>query len=312
MRRLSYIFISLALIWAGKIYAQQDPVVSQYMFNQLLLNPAYAGNNDYFSGTLLHRSQWTGWEGAPSTQVFTFHGLLKDKVSGLGLSVSNDQLGVTNQTDFFVNYAYHIRLGKNHNLAFGLKGGLSFFKAKLNELIYWDTDDPTFSTQAVQTNLLPNSGGGAFFNSRRFYAGISVPVILSYDPKEMFSIGQNFNAIPNIRRHYYMTAGYAIEMSPKFVLKPSVLVRYVSGAPVQADLNLNVLLNNVFWVGGSWRTGDAAVGIIEFQATKRLRFGYSYGYALTDISNFSQGTHEIMLGYDFGYQVMKMKTPRYF
>jgi type IX secretion system PorP/SprF family membrane protein len=281
------------------------------MFNGLLLNPAYAGSKDYFSGTLLHRSQWTGWEGAPSTQVFTFHARLKDKVSGLGLSVSNDHLGVTNRTDVEGYYAYHIPLTDKARLSFGLKGGLSNYTANFNKLIYWDTDDQVFAA-GVQRNLLPNAGAGVYLYSERFYAGFSVPQLLSYDPGEMFHIGDKLDAIPHIRRHYYLTAGYVIDLGNSVAMKPSFLVRYVAGAPVEADLNLNFLFNRVLWLGASYRTGDAVVGMIEFQATKRIRIGYAYDYTLTDISSYSHGSHEIMLGYDFGYQLLKMKTPRYF
>ncbi|MBK9448844.1 MAG: type IX secretion system membrane protein PorP/SprF [Bacteroidetes bacterium] len=310
MKRIFIIFTLQFALFASA-FAQQDALVSQYMFNGLLLNPAYAGSKEYFSTTLLHRSQWTGWKGAPSTQIFTFHSLLRDKVSGVGLTVSNDHIGVTNRTEISGHYAYHIPLGENAKLAFGLKGGVSNYKAKLNELIYWDTDDQVFN-QGVIRNLVPNAGVGAYFYTNKFYAGLSVPQLLSYDPREMFHIGENIATLPHVRRHYYLNVGYVIELSPSVALKPSVLVRYVHGAPIQADLNMNVLLNNMFWIGASWRTGDSFVGMLEFQATKRLRVGYSYDYTLTDISRYSNGSHEIMLGYDFGYKVLKMKSPRYF
>jgi type IX secretion system PorP/SprF family membrane protein len=237
--------------------------------------------------------------------------LLKDKVSGAGLTVSNDHLGVTNQTDVYGHYAYHIPLGDQAHLAFGLKGGISNYTADLNKLIYWDTDDQVFSA-GVQRNIVPNAGAGAYFYTQKFYAGLSVPRLLSYDPKEMFHIGDKLTTLPHIRRHYYLNAGYVIDLNPSLALKPNVLVRYVNGAPVQMDLNMNVLINRTFWVGASWRTGDSFVGLLEVQATKRLRVGYAYDYTLTDIHRYSNGTHEIMLGYDFGYQVLKMKSPRYF
>lgn len=305
------LLFALALLPSLLMKAQQDPVVSQYMFNHLLLNPAYAGSKDYFSGTLLHRSQWTGWKGAPQTEIFTFHALLKDKVNGLGLTVANDRIGVTNQTDAYGNYAYHIPLGEHHRLSLGLKGGLSFYQAHLDQLIYWDEQDVAFAG-GTKTWLIPNAGAGAFFYSKRFYAGVSVPHLLSYDPNEIFSISPNVATVPNIRRHYFLTSGYAFEVNPNLVVKPSVLLKYCPRSPLQADFNLNVLFNNVLWVGGSFRTGDSFVGMVELQATKRFKLGYAYDYTLTPIKNYSHGSHEIMLGYDFGYQVVKMKSPRYF
>ena len=120
------------------------------------------------------------------------------------------------------------------------------------------------------------------------------------------------NAIPNQVRHYFATAGVALEISPNVVLKPSILLKYVQNAPVEADFNLNVLLAQIFWIGGSFRTNDSFVAIAEFQLTKQLRLGYSYDFTTTDVKNYSSGSHEIMLGYDFGYDIMKIKTPRYF
>lgn len=310
MKRILFLVTILAMLGPG-LKAQQDPIVSQYMFNGLLLNPAYAGSHPYFSTTLLHRSQWVGWEGAPRTQVFTFQGPLPDRKSGVGLSVANDHLGVTNRTDAFLNYAYHIRFNENAALSLGLKGGLSFYQADFTKLVYWDMNDDIYSKGRIQ-NVLPQFGTGAYFYTPNFYAGISVPSLLSYDPRETFSIGDGVSALPHLRRHYFMTAGYAYEVNPRLVIKPSMTMRYVKAGPLQADFNVNFFINRLFWVGASYRTGDAVVGILEFQATKKLRFGYAYDYTLTDITKFSHGSHEFMVAYDFGYDILKMKTPRYF
>lgn len=310
MKRLTLLLSILVVAIAG-LKAQQDPVVSQYMFNHLLLNPAYAGTHPYFSATLLHRSQWVGWEGAPRSQVFTFQGPLPDRKSGIGLTLANDHLGVTNRVDAFLNYAYAIRFNENAALSLGLKGGISAYSADFTKLTYWDQGDQIYSQGKVQS-VLPQFGAGAFFHTPRFYAGISAPSILSYDPREVFSIGSTVSALPHIRRHFYLTAGYAWEVGPRLVVKPSVCLRYVKAGAPQADINLNFLINRVFWVGASYRTGDALVGLLEFQATRKLRFGYAYDYTLTDVGRFSSGSHELMLSYDFGYDILKMKTPRYF
>lgn len=309
---LKFSVLAIALLWGGaRVQAQQDVLVSQYMFNHLLLNPAYAGSKPYISSTLLHRSQWVGWKGAPLTQIATIHGPLPDRRNALGFTVSNDHLGITNQTDLFLNYAYRINFDKYTSLAFGLKGGLSWYQAKFSDLVYWDQGDQVYQG-GTQMNLLPNFGVGAYFQNQNFYAGLSVPRILSYDPRELFSIGKDFTSLPKVRRHYYLTSGVAIPLNDNLVLKPSFLLRYVPGVSVQADLNLNLLINKILWVGGSYRTGDSFVGMVEFQATRKFRIGYAFDYTLTDVANYSSNTHEFMIAYDFGYDIMKMKTPRYF
>ena len=309
--KIKHILFAILSLVSIEMKAQQDPIVSQYMFNGLLLNPAYAGSHPYFSTSLLHRSQWVGWEGAPRTQVFSFQGPLPDRKSGAGLLLANDHLGVTNRTDAFLNYSYHIRFNENTALSLGLKGGLSFYQADFTKLIYWDPNDEIYARGKIQ-NVLPQFGTGAYFYSPKFYAGVSVPSILSYDPREVFSIGDDVSALPRLRRHYFLTAGYAMEISPWLVAKPSLTLRYVKAGPPQADFNLNFFINRLLWVGASYRTGDAVVGILEFQASRKLRFGYAYDYTLSDITKFSNGSHELMISYDFGYDIMKMKTPRYF
>jgi type IX secretion system PorP/SprF family membrane protein len=143
--------------------------------------------------------------------------------------------------------------------------------------------------------------------SRNLYAGLS---FISVDPQK--TLGAMDENAPNRVRHYFGTVGYAWEVSPDVVLKPSVMLKYAHNAPVEADINLNVLLSQIIWIGGSYRTGDSFVAMVEFQLTRKLKLGYSYDFTTTDVKDFSSGSHEIMLGYDFGYDIMKIKTPRYF
>ncbi len=305
------IFISIFLSTIATSFGQQDPLVSMYMFNGLLINPAYAGTKPYVRSTLLHRSQWVGWKGAPMTDIITVDGGLKDNVSAIGLVASNDRAGVTNQADMHANYAYRIKLKPDAYLSFGLKAGLTWYSANLGDLTVWDGNDNVYA-QGNQNSILPNVGVGAFYYSKKFYAGLSVPKILSYDPSESFSIGKDVNAIPNVRRHYYLTAGNTFVLSHAIALKPSILLRYVHSAPVGADFNFHVLLNQILWIGASYRLNDAAVAMMQLQVMPALRIGYAYDYTLTRVGNFSSGSHEIMLGYDLGRDIIKMKTPRYF
>lgn len=292
-------------------YCQQDILVSQYMFNHLLLNPAYAGSKDYMMATLLYRKQWVDFKGAPTTQVASIHGPIGLSNLGWGALISHDKIGVTDRTDAYANVAYHLKVGKKMKLGVGLRAGGGFYSFKNSDLIYWDSNDPAFAGDKT-SEFLPNVGAGAYLYGDKFYVGLSVPTIISYDSTKSLSLNMTGNAVPNQVRHYFATAGVALELSPNVVLKPSVLVKYVQNAPVEADFNVNVLLAQMLWLGASLRTNDSFVAIAEFQLTKQLRLGYSYDFTTTDVKNYSNGSHEIMLGYDFGYDIMKIKTPRYF
>jgi len=304
------LFALLALIF-GSVAAQQDPMYSQYMFNQLVINPAYAGNKKFVSTSLLYRHQWAGFAGAPKTAVASIHGPWHGKKVGLGLTIMNDHIGVTNRFEIKGDYAYHIPLTEDLKLSLGLSAGLSHYYAKNDELIYWDENDAEFNG-TTQSNLLPNFGAGAFLYTKKFYIGLSVPELLSYDKSRVMSLEAGDAVVNRQVRHYFATAGYVFVVNEDLAIRPSTLVKYSANTPVQADFNVNLLIKNVLWLGGSYRTNDAMVAIAEFQINKKLRIGYSYDFTMSEMNNYSNGTHEVMIGYDFGYDVMKMKTPRYF
>ena len=307
-RLLTIVIVSISLYANG----QQDLLVSQYMFNHLLLNPAYSGSHEYMMATLLYRKQWVDFKGAPETQVASIQGPLGLTSFGWGALISHDKIGVTDRTDAYLNAAYHLKVGEKMHLSLGLRGGGGYYSYKNSDLTYWDSGDPAFSGDRV-SKFLPNVGAGLYLYSRKFYAGLSVPTIISYDPGKSLSLDiSGGEVIPHQVRHYFGTVGTAIELNSDVVIKPSVLVKYVDNAPVEADFNLNFLLANTVWVGGSYRTGDSFVAILELQLSKKLRLGYSYDFTFSDIRDYSSGSHEIMLGYDFGYDIMKIKTPRYF
>ncbi|MFM7216977.1 MAG: PorP/SprF family type IX secretion system membrane protein, partial [Bacteroidota bacterium] len=242
----------------------------------------------------------------------SIHGPLGLTNFGWGLLVSHDKIGVTDRTDAYLNGAYHLKLNDKLKLGLGLRFGGGYYAYKNSDLTYWDANDPLYQGDRV-TRFLPNIGTGLYLYSNKFYAGLSIPTIISYDPTKELSLSlSGGEVVPRQVRHYFATAGVALELHPDVVMKPSVLVKYVENAPVEADFNLNFLLANFLWVGGSYRTGDSFVALVEFQLTRKLRLGYSYDFTFTDIKDYSAGSHEFMLGYDFGYDIMKVKTPRYF
>lgn len=309
MKMKKILTIILFITAVHEVKAQQDILVSQYMFNPLLLNPAYAGSKDYMMATLLYRKQWVNFKGAPETEIATLHGPWGLKALGWGVTLSHDHIGVQDRSDAYFSLAYHLKLNEKLKLGMGIKAGGQYYSFKNSDLTFWDKEDPTFADN--KSGFQPNIGAGLYLYSNMFYAGLSVPSIVSYTPSESLTISSG-DLVPHQVRHYYATAGIALPVNEDVLIKPSVLVKYVGSAPVEADFNVNVLLANVIWVGGSLRTGDSFVAMVELQLSKQWRLGYSYDFTTTDVKNYSNGSHEIMLGYDFGYDIMKVKTPRYF
>ena len=304
MKKILIILFALFQIAA---FSQQDIMVSQYMFNGLFLNPAYAGSHRYISSSLLQRTQWVNFAGAPKTALLAIDGELANKNMGLGLILSNDRIGATEQSDIFANYSYQLRLGKG-KLAFGLKGGVSNYVFKSSNLTVWDANDEVFA--AKRTVWLPKAGAGLYYYSDKWYAGFSIPTLIAYDPNHNFTFDVNKGSF--LTRHYYLNGGYVFTLNEKFKLKPSTLIKYEPSAPLQADINMNLLYKEEFWMGVSYRTGDAVTFMVEYQTNFRFRVGYAYDLTTSKIRNYSHGTHEIMIGYDFGKNLEKRKTTRYF
>lgn len=283
--------------------------MSQYMFNGLLLNPAYAGTHDYFSVSGLHRSQWVNFEESPVSQVFSLEGPIAGDKLGVGLLISNDQLGVTSALDVSANFSYKLNLGAG-KLSLGLRAGLSNYTANLNDLVVWDTDDPLYAQGDISGELVTKFGFGAYYYTDKFFAGLSVPTIASLDDN---IIDDASDADNYFTQHYYLHSGYVIEASSVLAIKPSILVKYEPAAPVEVDINCNLLFFEKFWLGAGYRTGDALIGMVEYNVTPQLRAGYAYDFTLTDIADYSSGSHEIMIAYDFGKNVgVKTRSPRYF
>lgn len=301
-----YLIITLTML-AGAILAQQEMIVSQYMFNGLLLNPAYAGSHKYISSTLLHRNQWVNFAGAPKSFVMAVDGPITKKNMGLGLIVANDRIGATEQTDIYANYAYQLKM-KTGKLAFGIKAGVSNYVFKSSNLTVWDANDDVFTGK--RTAWLPKFGFGAYYFADKWYAGVSIPTLLAYDVNHNFSF--DVNEASFLRRHYYLNGGYVISLNDNFKLKPSVLIKYEPSAPLQGDVNLNLMYKEQVWFGVSYRSGDAVTLMVEYQANHKFRVGYAYDITTSKLRNYSAGTHEVMIGYDFGKDLIKVKTPRYF
>ncbi len=306
------IYILLCFLGFGLgLQAQQDSHFSQYMFNHLALNPAYAGSWGHATANLIYRKQWVNIDGAPTTQTFTLHAPSRNERHGFGFSFYNDQIGVTRNTHVNLSYAYRIPLGKTARLAFGLNGAVENYNSGFSEVstgssITGGGVDPSFSSGL--NFWLPNVGAGVFFSSEHFFMGLSTPDILENDLDGNDAIEGAAES-----RHYFVSTGFitGTEDSP-VRFKPSALLKYQPTAPWGLDLNAQFLLNNKLWLGASWRIDDAVVGMIQWQAGSWFRIGYAYDYPISDLADYTSGSHEFLLGLDLNFFRKGMVSPRWF
>jgi type IX secretion system PorP/SprF family membrane protein len=293
----------------NNLSAQQDPLLTQYMFNTLALNPAYAGTNGVLSAMVASRHQWMGFEDAPTTQTFTIHTPFAKKNFGTGLTVIHDQIGPVTNTSAWFDYAYHLRFNGKAKLALGLKGGFSYFQKDLSQYMNEVGADDQAYAETTEPQLLPNFGFGAYLWSDRYYVGLSTPRLIENelddsDPSSTFISKEN--------RLYLLMAGYVFPLGAELKLKPSFIVRATESAPVSFDINLNLLIREKLWIGGFFRPDESIGGIVKYQITNQLSAGYAYETGLKDLVSQFGDTHEVMLSFEFNFRKEKILNPRYF
>ncbi len=282
--------------------AQSYPLFSQYMRNGLAFNPAYAGSSEAFAASLVYRQQWTGFDGAPKTEVFSAHAPLKSDRVALGLLAYHDAYGVTNNTGVFANYAFRIHLKKGI-LSLGLKGGVYMQSENLNNVITDQANDPVFTGNTEKVTV-PNFGAGIFYYGEKFYTGFSIPGFLSSRAGEIYHDFNNYN--------FMLTSGALFTITRNFKFNPSFLLNYNLPTNLQLDLTGNMVFWDFLWLGGSWRMQDnSVVGLLQFQISPQIGIGYSFDYSLGDLNKFNNGSHEVMLVFELRYKV-KASNPRYF
>lgn len=282
--------------------AQQNPMFTHYMYNTLAVNPAYAGSREALTITGLHRSQWVDFKGAPETQTLTLHTPIFNDHIGLGFSAMNDRIGPINNTSLVFDFAYKLQLTEKSKLALGLSAGANILQANLSSLDLDQQNDPAFQNN-VNNGLTPNVGLGAYYSTERFYTGLSTPNLL-----ENKSVGIED------QRHYFLIAGALVHLGKSVDLKPTTLIKYTAGAPLQADVTGSFIFLDKFLVGAMVRTGDAVGALVGFNLNEQLHLGYSYDWSYgLETPQYNQGSHEIVLRYDFIYPSKRqIHTPRYF
>ena len=291
-------------------FAQTEPMYSQYMYNMLGVNPAYAGNREVLGLNFFQRNQWVGLRGAPKTTSLSIDQSIKEGKIGLGIQMFSDQLGVEDASGVNAFLSSRIKVSDNGILSAGLSVG--FMNYQFNSLDVLNrirTDDNVFVT-VIPSQWNPSVGFGLYYNTDQFYVGVSSPSLL----KSRLAKYENF--VSGIQKtddfHLFTTMGYVIKINEEINLKPSTMIKMVSGAPIEFDLNTNVWLKDILGLGVSYRTGDAVLGMAEIQTSPNLRFGYAYDMPFSPLKAYSRGSHEIMIRYEWGSNKSKIKSTRYF
>jgi len=294
-------------------FSQQLPQFTQYMFNTVSINPAYAGSRENLSIVGLHRSQWVGIEKGPTTQTLSAHSPLRNEKMGLGLSVINDSPGYENFIYIYSDFSYTINVNEKTKLAFGLKAGFTHYKLD-QELLNEDEVimDPFFSNISSRWN--PNIGLGFYLHSNKWYVGLSAPRILNTD----YNLTAQTSAIEYIaleRVGYYFITGYVFDVSSNLKFKPTFLAKATNGAPLSLDFSANFLMYDKFWLGGSYRYNENSTtfgGLVDFQISDALRIGYAYETFVGGLRPYTGGTHEVLLMFELQQKTKRVKSPRYF
>jgi type IX secretion system PorP/SprF family membrane protein len=309
------IISSLLLAGAMQVNAQSYPHYTMFMFNKLLYNPAYAGNKDLTAVNGYYRNQWTGINGAPQTITATIDGPVGSYMKpfrsvALGLSVTNEKAGITNNTSFMGYYAYRVNL-QSSVLSFGLQAGVSSYTANYSQSNPYDANDKSL-TRDVKNALLPNAGAGVYWSGKSFYISAAVPNLLQnyYDKDNKID-----NRSSRQTRSYYVGGGYVFSISEDVKLEPQALIRYAGNGmyslPVNADINLSAILFDRLLVGVTYRTDKSVEGLVHMQVTKNINIGYSYDYTLSGLNPYNDGSHEITIGFDFIKDRYKYTNPRF-
>lgn len=332
MKNALLITLCVSLLATNVASGQQDPMFTKYFFNSLIFNPATAGSAEHLSANLIHRQQWLGLEGSPSTQSLTAHTPLRNEHVGLGLSMVNDNIGASGTFDLNTAYAYRFRVGKTSKLSIGLQASVTNWRGNWSELVLEDNDDVSFNDQI--SRWLPNFGAGIYFYNQQFYAGVGCPRILEYDLRQVDQ--QTTPIYARTYRHYYATIGSAFKLggNNNLIIRPSALLKNTGalsslrkdkvfrnfGSPTELDLDLSFMIAQTFWIGAAYRTAlesgkssnDSADIWAALYFRNGLRIGAAYDMTLSRLNDVNNGSFEVMVGYEFDIKVKKVASPRYF
>ena len=310
MRTRIIIFV---LLFAGLgVYAQQDAQYTNYMYNTININPAYAGSRGCLSVFGLHRTQWVGLDGAPVTNTFSIQMPLGKKV-GVALGVINDRIGPSVENNISGDFSYSVPTSETFKLSFGVKASVNLLDVDFNKLNIQNRPASSFA-QGIDQKFSPNIGAGVYYHSDNSYIGLSVPNILEtehYDKgTKIGSTTTTYTA--NERMNFYAIAGHVFDLSENIKFKPAVLAKIVTGAPLQVDATANFMFNEKFVLGAAYRWSAALSALVGFQANDSWFIGYGYDFETTKLASYNSGSHEIFLRYEMFNKYDKIVSPRFF
>ncbi len=281
--------------------AQQDPQYTNYMFNTLSVNSAYAGSRGHLSVIALHRTQWVGVDGAPQTQSLTVESPI-GKNLGLGVAFVHDKLGPSQEYYLDANFSYTLKLNDKSSLSFGMKGGGRLLNVDLSDGFQGNSDVPS-----INNKFLPTVGAGVYWRNESSYLGLSVPNFLTDEHYD-----RNAETVGVERLHYFLIGGKVFNLSSSVKFKPAFLAKFVSGAPIIFDLSANFMFYDNLRLGLAYRWDDSVSGLFGLQVSPKLLLGYAYDLTTTRLGEFNSGTHEIMLRFELKTKEKQLKSPRFF
>jgi type IX secretion system PorP/SprF family membrane protein len=293
-----------ALVFTSVLsYAQQDAQYTQYMYNTINVNPAYAGSRGALSVFALYRAQWIGLEGAPVTSTVSVNTPFNESNMGLGLSIVNDKLGPTTENNISADFSYTMQTSEDWKLSFGIKATANLFDLDVSKLSAKDTDNSLQNYSKIS----PNFGAGFYLHSDNAYLGFSIPNFI-----ETTRYNNEQVAIFTDRVNYYFMGGLVFELNDTVKFKPAFLGKMSNGAPLQLDVSGNFLFNDKFMVGATYRWSAAISAMVGFQISDGMYIGYGYDRESTNLGNFNSGSHEIFLRYELFKNTSSISTPRFF
>jgi type IX secretion system PorP/SprF family membrane protein len=303
--KIKGIIISLLFVTISS-FAQQDAQYTQYMYNTININPAYAGSRGAISIFGLHRTQWVGLEGAPVTNAASINAPIENTNLGIGLSVVNDKIGPTDQTSISTDVSYTIQTSDTYKLSFGIKATANLLNVDYTKLDRFNLADPQFQNN-INNEFSPNIGAGLFYYSDKLYVGASIPNFI-----EVEHYNDTKSTAESTKMHYYLIGGYVFDLNRNLQFKPSFLSKIAAGAPLQIDVSANFLFNEKFVLGAAWRIDAAVSATAGFQISEGLFIGYGYDFDTTKFANYNSGSHEIFLRFEIFKSLDRKLTPRFF
>ena len=291
---------------AWSVCGQQIGQYTQYFSNELILNPAFAGAHEALSLTAVHRSQWTGLDGAPSTQTLSAHSLIRNKHIGLGASVINDKIGIHRNLTFNTSYAYHMQVKTDAYLSFGLQLGVNHKQSDFGSVAgqVQNLNDPSISAFSETTTAI-EMGTGLYYRDPKLHLGLSAPKLFSGKTRLNDSLSLDLN-----RPHYFLYGRYRVPINRNLKIQPGMLVKYLPGVPVSFDFHFAAIFNEVLLTGISYRSFESIDLALQAKVTPQLKVGYNFDYPIGKVGELSHSSHEIMLNYLFKFSRYKIKRPR--